>query len=74
MTNIDPTTPVGSTREAAIIAAIENGWTEAEIEAGVRFQGRETFVCPGCGIEYPRSLAMSASMGTCCPDCYDDMS
>jgi len=27
-----------------------------------------------CGCVVPRSQVMGASMGTACPDCYDDMS
>lgn len=72
--HIDPTTPAGSTREAAIIGAIQNGWTEKEIESGVRFEGRETFICPGCHRTFPRSAAMNASTAMTCPDCYDDFS
>lgn len=28
----------------------------------------------GCGHTVPSYLVMNASMGTACPDCYDDMS
>lgn len=31
----------------------------------------EHVACPGCGVETPRSLMMSASLGTVCPECYD---
>ncbi len=71
---IDPTTPAGASETGAVIGALQRGWTEAEIEAGVRFRGRETFVCPGCGRTFPRSMAMSASLDTVCPDCYDQFS
>lgn len=73
-TAIDPTTPAGSTPEATAIGLIERGWTEAEIAAGVRFRGRETFICPGCGQELPRELGMSASTAFVCPNCYDQFS
>lgn len=33
-----------------------------------------TFICSGCGMEWPRELAMSASLGISCPDCYDKLS
>ena len=33
----------------------------------------EMVVC-SCGCECPRAMVMRASMGTCCPDCYDSMS
>lgn len=68
---IDPTTPACASETGAVIGALQHGWTEAEIEAGVRFRGRETFACPGCGRTFPSTLAMSASLDTVCPDCYD---
>lgn len=34
----------------------------------------ETFICRGCGAECPISQRMNASLGQCCPNCYDDMS
>lgn len=71
---IDSTTPAGATREGALISAIERGWTEPEIAAGTRFHGQQTFVCPGCRRELPLSMAMSASMGRCCDECYDEFS
>ena len=35
---------------------------------------RERMVKCSCGHTVPASWVMSASLGTSCPDCYDDMS
>lgn len=58
-----------------VIDALERGWEPVEIERGWRRADHaETFICDGCGGEFPRSWAMAASLGTACPDCYDDLS
>lgn len=44
-----------------------------EVEQRLRERGR-IIDCPNCGSPtYPEQL-MSASLGTACPECYDDMS
>lgn len=69
---IDLTTPAGA--EMALVNAVQNGLTDDEYLAGVRFGAEETFVCDGCRRRFPVSLAMSANLGTSCPDCYDRLS
>lgn len=32
------------------------------------------FTCEHCGRSFPRTLAMTSSSGTVCPDCYDEAS
>lgn len=48
---------------------------ELEAVAIERAQGttRDMVRC-GCGHTVARSLVMSASLGTCCPNCYDRLS
>lgn len=68
---IDLTMPAGAA--LTTVKALRDGWTEAEIVAGARFNGEPTFVCAGCGHTHPRRLAMMANLGMSCPDCYDDL-
>lgn len=43
------------------------------IETRRAVAARPTFVCAGCGGTYPATMAMAASLGITCPDCYDDL-
>lgn len=46
-----------------------------EIEAEIlQPAAREKMIRCSCGHTIPASLVMGASLGSCCPDCYDRMS
>lgn len=55
------------------LAQIEAVETMARMRPRQR-PGDEVIECPNCGMPTRRSLLMSASLGTACPMCYDDLS
>ncbi len=65
-----------STRaEAETLTLIRRAAREARSTAATAAVSEpEVMVMCSCGHEVPRSQVMSASRGTACPDCYDDMS
>jgi len=58
-------------RRRELIKAIEG---KKEEKADVVVKEVEVEVLCSCGHMVPKSLVMTASFGTCCPECYDRMS
>ena len=62
----------GELWQALLLPAAQSIPRAEEVVAPTRC--REELVTCDCGHDVPRSAVMSASNGTSCPDCYDDMS
>lgn len=56
------------------LRAIEAEAKEARAALIKETQAEELMIKAGCGHMVRRSQLMAASLGTCCPDCYDKMS
>jgi len=59
--------------EVAAMRALRDAYTSTPATAPKSSGSAAMKIC-GCGCKIPVALAMSASFGTSCPDCYDRMS